>query len=148
MLFFMLGLAVGVVVTAAIMAVMAANIHTHKYEILFHRPADELNISYRWTVYGYEVEKGMKIDTSKVYVTYKKCSKCGDTILSLGNGSDRDFHYDAQFIANKVELILKEEAKAENDRLLRDMDRRIVNDDRVNEIMAPLAEYQKRLQNA
>jgi hypothetical protein len=147
MLLFMLGLAVGVMVTAAITACIKGS-HEHDYEILFHRQADSMDLSYRWTVYRYETEKGLKIDTKKVYVTYKKCKKCGHAFVTLGNGSDRDFHFDASFIANKVEMILKAEAQAENDRLLREMDTRIVNDERVKEIMAPLEAAQKRLQTA
>lgn len=134
MLLFFLGILAGLV----IYPIARACIHKHDYEVLFHRNASKAGIGYQWYAHGGA--------PGNVMATYKKCRKCGDVIVYLSNGSSQELFYNEQYVKDKIELTLKLEKEAEDKRLLEAMDHRIVSDERVNEIMAPLVEAQKRIQ--
>lgn len=100
--------------------------HECDYEVLFNRCIDDLPIGCRYGVSGSEIRNGFKVDTSLVWVSYKKCRKCGHVKVAVSNGTDREFHYDAEHVQTIIEAIMKREKDAADKALLERTNERLV----------------------
>jgi hypothetical protein len=104
--------------------------HKHDYELVLHKKLADIgvtSISYKQT--SQEEFTGYKVNFDLVYVSYKKCKTCNHTVLSISNGSNREFCPDWDFIRDKVELTLKQEKEKEDQALFATMSKRIAEKD-------------------
>jgi hypothetical protein len=104
------------------------------YELLFNRCIDQLPIGCRFTMTAHDRDNNYKLDRSLVYVTYKKCRKCGQVMVAISNGTDREFHYDAEHVRNIIEAKMKNEKDAADAALLERTNERLAASDTEKEM--------------
>lgn len=135
MLTFILGIIAGAILVPITKSIF--NVHSHDYEVLFHRPTKDYGIRFR-----YYAKEGEPVGT--VYATYKKCKKCGEVKLTLSNGTDQTLFFDEEYIIDKIKVIMKKEQEAESKRLLESMEDRMSSKNvDIKEALEGLRDYNK-----
>lgn len=104
--------------------------HKHDYELLLHKKLKDIgvpSISYKQSVS--EEVTGYKINFDLVYVSYKKCKTCNHTVLSISNGTNREFCPDWDFVQDKVQLALVKDREEKDQELFEKVNMRLAERD-------------------
>lgn len=117
----MLDLGLGILVGVLITFLFKLQ-HKHNYEVLFSRSVDDIKFKYCFTKHypSYPTP-------DNIFVIYKKCKKCGNVFVNLGNGDNGryEFHFDKELLRDKIESIMREEQKHEDEKLLNSVSKKL-----------------------
>lgn len=103
MIEFIIGIVAGFISGLLVKPVYNMIFHTHNYEVLFNRRAQDMNINFNCTYQAIP---------SKTMVVYKKCSICGKEHINISDGSQADFGYNYDLVLSLVKATIKKESNS------------------------------------
>lgn len=99
-------------------------LHKCKYEIIYHTTLDKVPFTVSYETTDRERYADFKLDAKAVHISCKECSVCKKQTVLIGNGTNRKFNFNQEFVLDALKIEMRKEKEKEEQEMLARMEER------------------------